>query len=581
MAVSTEALEPAVLLLGAGVVSIIGARLLGTSAILGFLVAGLVLGPGGLALIRSDETTMLLAELGVVFLLFELGTHFSLAKVWEQRRDILLLGPLQCLLCAVPLTLIAHWGFNIEWTIAIALGGALALSSTAVVARVIQDRNQNGCPVGKSAIGVVVFQDILAVFLIIYAASLGADQSNGGLGALLGLAALKAFAGFALAATLGPWLLKPLFALLARTKTEEAFTVAALLLVTALSLFSAEIGLSMTLGAFLAGMMIAATPYRHVVSAEAKPFRGLLLGFFFISIGMMLDIRFLIANAPVIVALAAGLLVLKTGLIWIAARLSGWSVPGAVQLSFLISQVGELAFVILAATAVAQGLTEGPVAILIAAIALTLAVTPAYSELGMKLARTLVKMRGPLPAELDDTQPNPPQAGDQPDGPVHTLVVGANPVGLRVADALRAFQIPHLVIEADIDRFRAAAADGYPMIFGNAADLRLLQSMGIANVRVVAVAQPDAEVSRELTPTMKTLYPRALRFVTIDDPDHEAIYLDLGMRPVLARSPIVGLDLAALVLAESGTDALSVARWVAVESGEDPDRPLAELAMAV
>jgi Kef-type K+ transport system membrane component KefB len=576
-----DALLPAIILLAAGLLSIGLAKLLKTSAIVGFLISGIAMGPGGFGIVTESETTKLLAELGVVFLLFEIGTHFSLKEVWEQRKDLFTLAPFQCLLCGIGFAGIANL-FGLGWPIAIAIGGALALSSTAVVARVLQDRGQTSCPLGKSAIGVLVFQDILAVFLLIYAGSLGGagTEAAGGVLGLMAGAAVKAVIGFALAATIGPLLLKPIFDWFARNRIEDVFTIAALLLVLAMSLASAAMSLSLTLGAFLAGMMIAATPFRHVIQTEVKPFRGLLLGFFFISIGMLLKPSFLLDNAIAIVAVTAGLILVKTALVWLAAKAAKWSTPGAIQLGFLISQGSELAFVVLAMPALREALPAGWPEILIAAIALSLAVTPIVSGLGMKIARGLARQNAP-----SAPTPAPAAAGTAKVGSNLTqtpaLVVGMNAIGRRVVDAFREFGIAHQAVELDQERFQSAIADGYDVVYGDSSDLRLVQTLGLGDTRLVAIAAPRFEVSQSMSPTMQAMFPEAQRYVAVAGPAEFTAFEGLGMRPVINRPGPEGIDLAARILSDAGIDAVSIAHWIEGSTKAETTGEASPLALAV
>jgi len=549
-------LLPAVLLLAAGLSAIALAKLTRVSAIVGFIVAGILLGPSGLKLVRENGTTALLAELGVVFLLFEIGLHFSINQLRKNALDVLSLAPLQTLFSALAFGG-ASYLFGLPVQAAIAVGGALAISSTAVVMQTLSERNQRSCPLGRSATTVLIVQDILAIFLLTYGATMmvGALED---MAVELVLAALKAMIGFVLVLTIGPILLDPAFRFLARTRNQEAFTAGALLLTLTLATASAAAGLSMTLGGFLAGMMIGATRYRHVIETEAKPFRGLLLGFFFVTVGLKADLDFLVANIGAVLGLALGIMTLKSALNIAAALASRWSVAGAIQFGFLLSQGSEFAFVILALPAIAGVLSSQAASLLIAAIALSLALTGPWSFLGLQLARLAAKRRV---RDANVEAPSGVAPESEASGEPAILLLGMGAIGRRAADALARFQIPFTAIENDPDRFNAATADGYDVAFGDPGDLRFMQTVGAHQARVIALSSPRYEISRAVSPAVRDMFPGLGRIVGVETEADARRHEALGMRAVLDRSSPPGLDFASAVLAFAGVSEESIARW--------------------
>lgn len=556
------ALMPAVLLLAAGLAAIALARLTRISAIVGFVLAGVVFGPSGLGIVAPSETTALLAELGVVFLLFEIGLHFSISQLRKNPMDVLVLAPLQALLCALTFGGVAI-ALGLRVPAAVAIGGALAISSTAVVMATLSERNLRSCPLGRSATTVLIMQDILAIFLLTYGASVQGEAID--MAVILGLAALKALVGFVLVFTLGPVLLNPAFQFLARTRNQEAFTACALLLTLTLAAAAAAAGLSLTLGGFLAGMMIGATRYRHVIETEAKPFRGLLLGFFFVSVGLAVDLEFLLANIWAVLALTLGLLGLKTVLNFAAALASRWTLPGALQFSFLLAQGSEFAFVILALPGVSGALAPAQASLLIAAVAASLALTGPWSALGLWLARQAAKGRARAVTAA------PPAAHAEPEaagaGEPRVLVVGMGVVGRRCADALQRFAIPFVAVEMDPERFNAALADGYAVAFGAPGDLRFMQTVGGGGAEVLALTSPRYEISRAVSPAVADMFPKLVRLVAVDTEADAARHAALGMTTVLSRSVPTGLDFASAVLAALHIPAESIAQWRREEIG--------------
>jgi CPA2 family monovalent cation:H+ antiporter-2 len=563
-------LEPLLLLLLVGVLAIALSRRLGMSAIVGYLGAGLVIGPHGLGWVAETSTTHLLAELGVVFLLFEIGMHFSIGTIWEARRDIFGLGPLQILLCAIVLSggsLLA--GARIDQ--AALLGGGLALSSTAVVVQTLRERKQQACPVGRTATGVLIFQDIFAIFLLVLASGPIGTAGTNVLGAL-GTALLKGAIAFVAAVGIGRHLVGPLFRVLARSMNEDIFTPTALLVVLAAAAATASAELSLTLGAFLGGMIIGETPYRTVIQSETKPFRALLLGFFFITIGMSLDWHAILADAGAILLFLVALLALKALLVAVAARLFGWSNAGAVQLGALLAQGSEFAFVIVAMPAVRAGLGEQAVGIVVAGVAASLALTPSVAALGNVAARR-IRRWSDKPAE--------PGAGAPSAGAVAPVIVfGLGDVGRRVADALEAHGLRYDAVEMDYDRFLRASADGFAVAFGDLGDLRLMEALSIADRRVVVVTIPRYEVSRDLTPILNAHYPDLRRFVSLENESDRARFQALGLVPVVARSIPRGLELAAEVLRERGVPDERVRAWMQREQARALEEGAAAAAAA-
>jgi CPA2 family monovalent cation:H+ antiporter-2 len=546
-----HAIAPAVILLATGLVAILLARPLRLSPIVGFLIAGVVIGPHGLRAIEEGPTTHLLAELGVVFLLFDIGLHFSLEQVVASRRDLLGLGPLQVALCGLAAAA-CGWALGLDPTLAVVLGTALALSSTAVVSRVLVERNLTTCPLGRSATAVLIFQDVAAIFLLAFATLLG--QSGGeevsAASAVIG-ALWKTALAVGLAVTLGRLVVGPAFRGLARTRNEEVFTAAALFVVLATAWATGAAGLSLTLGAFLAGMIIAETPYRHVVQIEARPFRNLLMGFFFMSVGMALEPAALLASLPAVLAISAGLLVAKTGFVFLSARLVGWTLPGATQLGFLLAQGSEFALVLIALPGVGAALGAAAASVLVAALAISLAATPAWVALGLSLARRLAA-RGRTPGE----RPAAPEASR----PI--LLFGMNDVGRLTADALRLHGVPHVAIESDPDRFLSATADGYAVTWGDPSDLRLMDAIGGTRARAVALATPRFDISRELTPVVRERYPGLGRFVAVADESDLERHTALGMTPVMTRGMPHGIELAAALLRFAGVAEEQIADWL-------------------
>jgi CPA2 family monovalent cation:H+ antiporter-2 len=422
-----SALIPIILLLTLGVLAAVGSRVIGLSPIVGYLALGLALSGTGVNLVADSATIVTLAELGVVFLLFDIGLHFSLGHIRTQAGDIFGFGPVQVLGGMAGLGAIAL-AFGLSPGAAFLVGATLALSSTAVVAGLIAERHQQNCPVGLTATAILIFQDIAAIFLLIVANALGGGEA---MLPAAGLALLKAAGAFGVAVLLSRMVVRPVFGVIARTRNEEVLTAMALLVALSAGWATGSLGLSLTLGAFLGGMILAETPYRAVIQSEIKPFRGLLLGFFFVSVGLSLDLAALLRFWPAVIGIAVLLLAIKIVTNAAASLVFRWSVPGSTQLGFLLAQGSEFAFVILSLPAVRTLIGETQSAVLIAAVALSLAATPTLAEAGRSLAG---RMRRHVVREADpELQPR------ELAGPV--FIAGMGRTGRTLADALTEFDI--------------------------------------------------------------------------------------------------------------------------------------------
>jgi CPA2 family monovalent cation:H+ antiporter-2 len=543
-----SALIPIILLLTLGVLAAVGSRVIGLSPIVGYLALGLALSGTGVNLVADSATIVTLAELGVVFLLFDIGLHFSLGHIRTQAGDIFGFGPVQVLGGMAGLGAIAL-AFGLSPGAAFLVGATLALSSTAVVAGLIAERHQQNCPVGLTATAILIFQDIAAIFLLIVANALGGGEA---MLPAAGLALLKAAGAFGVAVLLSRVVVRPVFGVIARTRNEEVLTAMALLVALSAGWATGSLGLSLTLGAFLGGMILAETPYRAVIQSEIKPFRGLLLGFFFVSVGLSLDLAALLRFWPAVIGIAVLLLAIKIVTNAAASLVFRWSVPGSTQLGFLLAQGSEFAFVILSLPAIRTLIGETQSAVLIAAVALSLAATPTLAEVGRSLAGRMRQrvVRGADP----ELQPR------ELAGPV--FIAGMGRTGRTLVDALAEFDIAYAAIERDEKRLREAVADGYNVVFGDFSDPRIWEPVALHGRKITVLTAPIFEVSRELGPTVRELFPDLKRVAVVRSQEEAERFRSIGVLPIIDRSVPPGLDLAALVLAELGVDSDQIGNWM-------------------
>lgn len=543
-AVST--LLPVIILLTLGIGAALASRVLKLSPIVGYLILGAGVGYWEPHFITMGSVVVLLAELGVVFLLFDIGLHFSISHVCEQAADIFGFGSLQVAVASAALSLVA-WVVGFKVPAAFMIGATLALSSTAVVAGIIAERRQRNCPVGMTATAILIFQDVAAIFLLIVATT---PQTGNALPAL-GFAIGKSAVATCVAIIAARYLVRPLFAFVSRNGGEEVFTAVALVIALAAGWAAASVGLSMTLGAFLGGMVVAESPFRATVRAEINPFRGLLLGLFFMSVGASLDVRAVIAGWPIIIALSIGLIATKFVANVLSAIVFRWSIPGSVQLGLLLAQGSEFAFVVLGLPGVHGLIGDATASNLVAAVALTIAITPALSNVGRRLAGSLRLRNDRLPyKELK------PRSKIEP-----VVLIGMDQIGRTVADALTEFGIGYLAVENDLARLKNGLADGYHLHYGDASDPRLYRAIELKSRRFSVTTLPDALVEQDWHLTNKAHYPDVRHLVVAPDQAAAGQLMGLGFEVMIEREQSPGLRTARYLLEQFDTDIESINLW--------------------
>ena len=545
-----DLLTPPVILLCAGFFVILISRFMRVSPIVGFLLAGLVLGPHGLSLIEDTETTKLLAKLGVVFLLFDIGLHFSMKSAWSLRRDLFGLAPLQVFLTSIIVAFTLNVIFSLPPAYALLAGVALSLSSTAVVMQIIGDLKHHESPVGQTAKSVLIFQDIVAIFLLIFADAVG---GGGSLFQTFGLALVNTVLAFIAAIAIGQYVLSPLLRTITKYNDPELFTVLGLGIVMVTALATAYAGLSLTLGAFLAGMVLAETPFRVVFQNELRPFRSLLMAFFFITVGMMIPPALLIENGDVILGLVALLISVKAVILGALLFIFKKPAQKTVQLTFLLAQGSEFAFVVFSMAAIKADIGFALTQQLIAAIAITMLLTPFLAAAAHRWSLKLI--------EGEDTITNCPQGRKNPVGRDPVFIMGMNEVGKTLARACLTHNIPYIAIDHDHNRFLEATSAGYIMAFGDPSDIRFWNTLGVAQARAICITAPRLERAKTLTPLMKKLYPDLKRYVAVDDSADGVRFSALGMIPFHNRGAPPGLEMAGHLLREFGVDPDTIERW--------------------
>lgn len=479
------------LLLAGAVVAVPLFNRLGLGSVLGYLAAGVLFGPI-LGLFDDPETILSLAEFGVVLFLFIIGLELNPKRLWQLRNQIFGLGLLQVLVCGTAIIGIAFLYGN-EWRAAIVIGFGLALSSTALVMQMLNERGETATPHGRRAFTILLFQDLAIVPLLLLVNLL---SPNGEEVTITDAAEKAVIAVLCIAALVltGRYLLTPGFRLLARLGGSEIMTAGALLVVLAAGLLMDFAGMSMAMGAFIAGVMLAESSYRHELEADIEPFRALLLGLFFIAVGLSLDIGIVAENWVTVVTGAIAGMVAKAVIIYSLARLFRSSHAEAVRVALYLPQFGEFAFVLFT-TAVAAGVMNAEnAAILIAVVTLSMALTPVVMLLAPWLARS---------APADSMEEDYSDAGSE------VLIIGFGRFGQLVAQMMLAQHVGVTIIDADPNRVREAGRFGARIYFGDGTRPSVLRAAGAGQARAIAICTDKPQTTNAIARLVKAEFPDA------------------------------------------------------------------------
>jgi monovalent cation:H+ antiporter-2, CPA2 family len=529
------------------------------SPIIGFLGAGVALGPFGLGALAATypwlsyftvdnpEQISQLAELGVVFLLFMIGLELSWERLRLMRRWVFGMGALQ-----VGLSIAAIAGAAMllgqQPPAAAAIGAALALSSTAVVMQILTEHKRQHSPAGRATFSVLLFQDLAVAPILVTLTFMGSGAAAGGeLSPRMLLAFAPALIGVLVLLAFGRLLLRPMMRSVAKAKSEELFMAACLLVVIGAGLVSALTGLSMALGAFIAGLLLAETEYRHEVEVTIEPFKGLLLGLFFLSVGIGLNLSLLADRPLVILAMAAGMILLNGGVVFGLGRAFGLTSRSAIESALLLAGGGEFAFVILS-TGMAEGIVaRGVGERVLVASTISMMCIPALAALGLKLGGRRVRGEG--------LASDPPQAAPAAEGGMETprvLVVGYGRVGKLVSDMLTRHEIPWVAAERDPRLVEAARHAGASIYFGDASRPEFLKRCGLETAPALVVTMDAPEgvetivaIAREMRPDL-TIVARAR-----DARQAQRLY-ELGATDAVPETVEASLQLSEAVLVEIG-----------------------------
>jgi len=486
-----------VILLGFGLPLVILFRRFGLGAVLGYLIAGALIGPQGFGLIGDVESKLGIAELGIVLLLFLVGLELNPSRLWRLRRDIFGFGLAQVILCGFALSALIFGVTAFSGAAAMALGLPLALSSTAQVLPMLRSAGRLNTPFGERAFSVLLFQDlsIVPLITIIAALSRAPVDASAPPGWLLGLYTIGAVIGLVLA---GRYILNPLFRLIGNLGERELFVAAGLFTVLASAAVMEALHLSTALGAFVAGVMLADSPYRHELEADVEPFRTILLGLFFLTVGMMLDLHAVAARPLLVIGLAAGVVVVKAAMIFGLARLFGMATRQAIALGLLLSQGGEFGFVLFAQAEAARLIAPEAASLFGAVVTLSMATTPFLMSLSRRFNRPAIDPRDDL---------------DRPDGTLSpaAIVVGYGRFGQTVAQMLMAKGVGVTLIDSKPSQIDISGSFGMKVHFGDGTRLDLLRQAGAEQARAIIFCIDGASFDpRTIKPVLETFRQAAV-----------------------------------------------------------------------
>jgi monovalent cation:H+ antiporter-2, CPA2 family len=476
------------ILLTASVCVVAAVRKLALPAILGYLAVGMLLGPHALSLAADNETTQLLADFGVVFLVFTLGLEFSLPRLVAMRWEVLGVGGAQVLVTTGLVASGAILFFNVAPAVAVLIGGAISMSSTAIILAQLTEQSENNRTHGRLAVAICLFQDLSFPLLLALLSAL-----SGGVGAVDAAHILGAIGVAALALLLvlaaGRWLLRPLFLMIASVRSPELFSLAVLLAVLASAWVTHAVGLSLALGAFLAGMMLAGTEFRYQVEATIRSYREVLLGLFFITVGMLLDVGLLLRDLPVVTALLLGMLLLKAAVIAVVAKPATKSWFKSLRTGLIVAQGGEFGFALLILLLRRELLDPAIVQPLLAATVLSMVLSPLIIRHNRRITRLILRESGNPQTEAMRQELVTLAAADRE----HVVICGFGRVGQNIARVLEKFGFEYIALDVDPYRIRTGRQAGDPVVYGDAGQIKVLENVGIAHASVVVItfANPD------------------------------------------------------------------------------------------
>jgi monovalent cation:H+ antiporter-2, CPA2 family len=538
---ASQDLHDVLIILAAAVLVVPIFQRLRSSPVLGYLVAGMLIGPSALSIVSDVSGVVILANFGVVFLLFTIGLELSIERLKAIRSHVFGLGTLQVVLTSCLFWLGARWLDQPKDT-AVILAGGLALSSTAIVLQILVERRELPTRHGRVSFAILLLQDLAVVPLLTLVPLLAAHDTR--LAGALGLAALKAVGALIVILVVGRLILRPALRVVASAKSPELFTGVTLLVVLGVSYVTESAGLSMALGAFLAGLLIAETEYRHQVEGDIEPFRGILLALFFMTIGMSIDLGLIIGNAATVIMLVVALVAVKAIVMTVLCRAFGFPMAVSTHVGLSLGQGGEFAFVLFS---LAMALGVMPIETgqtMLAVVALSMALTPFLMSAGRRLAVVLTPKL--VPAELRRTEQ------DARDFKGHVIIAGFGRVGQTIARLLEAQRLPYMAFDLEPSRIAEGRARGLPIYSGDASRIEVLKAAGIHRARAAVVTLDQPLAAERAVSSIRRLCPLLDIHARARDHEHQLHLQEAGATHVVPEMMEGSLQLGGTLLKSLG-----------------------------
>lgn len=531
-----------IILLSAAVFIVIAFWKMNISPVLGYFVAGALIGSHGFNLIHSVEVMDNFAEFGVVFLLFIIGLELTFERLIAMRRHVFGFGSLQ-----VIVTMIAIWcialAFGVNTNMAAVIGGGLALSSTAIVLQVLQEKGSQASQVGRLSIAVLLMQDFAVVPLIVLVPLLTGNSEHSLISSLAG-SLVQAAIALVLIFVTGRLLLRPLFSVIAKMESNEIFISTTLLIILGSAFITEQFHLSMALGAFVAGLLVAETEHRNSVEHAVLPFKDLFLGLFFMTVGMSIDIDLLLNKLPLVTLLSIILIVLKTSIIYTLCRFFGFRSAPAIQAGLLLAQGGEFAFILFRLADELDVLSSEIAQVLMMVTTVTMAFTPLLSGIGDWIANSFSTEKIILDDEAIET--------DTQDLYNHVIVAGFGRVGYMVTKMLTAEHLSYVVVDIQSKIVKEGKNDSFPIYLGDATRYEILKSVGIERAQALVVSIKNEVTIKKIVSLVAANFPHVNIIIRLPDLNNVEVYKDLGASKVIPETSEIGLQLGGAALSLSG-----------------------------
>ena len=534
-------LRDILILLAASVLIVIIFKQLGLSPALGYLVSGAAIGPFGFGVLTSGETTKSIAELGIVFLLFAIGLELTFGRLMAMRKYVLGFGSLQVVITSMAIAFICHYFIDISLEASIIIGTALALSSTAIVMQVISENGEETTRVGRLSFSILLMQDLAVIPVLVLLPLLANTEIS--LLPALGGAFSDAIIAMVIIFAIGRLFLRPIYRLIAESKNEVLFLSFTLAIVLGSAYLSSYMGLSFALGAFVAGLMVAETEYKYRVEEEILSLKSLLMGLFFMTIGMSFDFDLLLRSLPYIVAATVALIIVKTSIIVLLCKIFRFPLAPAIHTGLLLSQGGEFGFVVFV-MAVQQKFMEPDLSqFLMTVVTFSMALTPLLAALGRKIKGQLyvksVLRDNKIKREIGDVSK-------------HVIIVGFSKVGRIVAYILRKRGISYIVLENNHRIVRIEKNNGYNIYYGDALNIDILRYIGIERAESVIVAMEDDIACVKITRFIHNNFPNISLVTKSETINNAERFKKVGASFVVSKNLETGLQLSKAALSSVG-----------------------------